>query len=298
MDRRNFLKSAALVAGSTLSKLSFAESKTSTPPPNLVLVKNGTPAQMVNKAVELLGGMPRFVQKGDRVLIKPNISWDRAPEYAATTNPDLVAEVVKLCYKAGAGKVIIMDNTCNEARRCYQNTQIPALAEKAGAEVRFMRENQYIETPIPDAYNLKSWLIHEEVFKVDKIISIPILKHHGLSQITAGFKNMMGLIGGNRGRIHRPFAENIVDLNRVIVANLTIIDAFRILRRNGPQGGNLEDVEQWNTVLAGSDRVLVDAWAAKLFGLEPQSLSYLTVAHKAGLGEIDTEKFKPVTYAF
>jgi uncharacterized protein (DUF362 family) len=298
MDRRNFLKSAALVAGSTLSRFSFAESKISTPPPNLVIIKNGTPSQMVNKALELLGGMARFVQKGERVLIKPNISWDRAPEYAATTNPELVAAVVKLCYQAGASKVIIMDNTCNEARRCYQNSQIPALAENAGAEVRFMRENQYVETPIPNAYNLKSWLIHKEVFNVDKIISIPILKHHGLSQITAGFKNMMGLIGGNRGRIHRPFAENIVDLNRVIVANLTIIDAYRILLRNGPQGGNLEDVAELRTVLAGTDRVLVEAWAAKTFGLNPQNLPYLTLAHEAGMGEIDTEKFQPVIYAF
>lgn len=298
MKRREFLKAAGITAGALLTHQAPLRAKPVGNLPNLVMVKNGTPARMVNKALELLGGMGRFVLKGDRVLVKPNMSWDRSPEYAATTNPELVAEVVRLCYQAGAAKVIILDNTCNEARRCYQNCQIPALADKVGAEIRFVRDDQYVTTQIPKALALKSWPIHEEVFKADKLISIPILKHHGLSQITAGFKNMMGLIGGNRGRIHRPFAENIVDLNRVIVPTLTIVDAYRVLLRNGPAGGNLEDVEQTSTVLAGTDRVLTDAWAAKILGLDPQNLAYLKLAHQEGMGEIDTERFKPVTYAF
>ena len=297
MDRRKFIKTSAFLTGGIFLKGNQILGKETTIP-DLVMVKDGQPAEMARKTFELLGGVSRFVAKGDYVLLKPNLSWDRAPEYAATTNPELVAEIVRLCFQAGAKKVVILDNTCADARRSYDACQIPVYAQQAGADVRFVRENQFVETPIPNGTNLKSWPIHQEVFNADKLISIPILKHHGIPGITSGFKNMMGLLGGQRGRIHRPFSENIVDINRVIKPNLTIIDAIRVLRRNGPQGGNLNDVEQMNILLAGTDRVLVDAWAAKIFGLNPLTVEYLKLAHSAGLGEIDTEKFKPVVYSF
>jgi len=296
MDRRKFIKTGAILTGSIVLGVPRILGKETTFP-DLVMVKNGQPAEMARKALDMLGGISRFIAKGDSVLLKPNLSWDHAPEYAATTNPELVAEVVRQCYQAGAKNVIILDNTCNDARRSYDNCKIPELAGKAGAEVRFVRDNQFVDTPIPGGTQLKSWLIHQEVFNCDKLISMPILKHHWVG-LTSGFKNMMGLIGGNRGRIHRPYAESIVDLNRVIVPNLTIIDAFRILRRNGPSGGNLKDVEQLSTILAGTDRVLVDAWAAKIFGIDPQTLDYLKLAHSAGMGQIDINKYQPVVYSF
>ena len=297
MDRRTFLKTGALLTGSVFFSRTPLKSQDVTSS-NLVIVKNGFPAQMAEKTFKLLGGISRFISKGDVVLLKPNISWDRRPEYAATSNPELVSAIVKLCLNAGAKKVIILDNTCNDARRCYPNSTIQEVATAAGADVRFVRENQFIETPIPGSTSLHSWPIHREVFEVDKIINLPILKHHSLSRITIGFKNMMGLTGGNRGRIHFPFAEKIVDLNRVIIPHLTIVDAIRILRRNGPSGGNLKDVENLNTIIAGTDRVLVDAWSAKVFGLDPKSLDYLQLAHNAGMGEIDTEKNPPMTFSF
>ena len=108
----------------------------------------------------------------------------------------------------------------------------------------------------------------------------------------------MGLVGGSRGRIHRPFAESIVDINRVIIPDLTIVDAIRVLRRNGPSGGNLNDVDKLNTVIAGTDRVLVDAWSARVFGTAPESLKYLELAHAAGMGEIDTNKFPAKHHSF
>jgi len=296
MDRRQFLKTTTLLAGAGLLPVKPGLAKTSQAP-SVIIVKNGTPAQMAEKAFELLGGISRFISKGDVVLLKPNISWDRRPEYAATSNPELVSAIVKLCLNAGAKKVIILDNTCNDARRCYPNSKIQEVATAAGADVRFVRENQFVETPIPGGTSLHSWPIHREVFEVDKIINLPILKHHSLSKITIGFKNMMGLTGGNRGRIHFPFSEKIVDLNRVIIPHLTIVDAIRILRRNGPSGGNLRDVETLNTIIAGTDRVLVDAYSAKVFGLDPKLLDYLQLAHKAGMGEIDTDKNPPTTFS-
>jgi len=297
MNRRTFLKTGALLTGSVFLSRTPLKSQDVTLS-NLVIVKNGSPAQMADKTFELLGGISRFISKGDVVLLKPNISWDRRPEYAATSNPELVSAIVKLCLNAGAKKVIIFDNSCNDARRCYPNSTIQEVATAAGADVRFVRDNQFVETPIPGGTSLQSWPIHREVFEVDKIINLPILKHHSLSRITIGFKNVMGLTGGNRGRIHFPFSEKIVDLNRVIIPHLTIVDAIRILRRNGPSGGNLRDIETLNTIIAGTDRVLVDAWSAKVFGLDPKSLDYLQLAYKAGMGEIDTEKNLPMTFSF
>lgn len=297
MDRRKFIKTSALLTGGIVLGVPRILGQETTFP-DLVMVKNGQPAEMARKTMEMLGGMSRFVTKGDYVLLKPNLSWDRAPEYAATTNPELVAEIVRLCFQAGAKKVVILDNTCNDARRSYDSCKIPELARQAGADVRFVRDNQFVETPIPGGTHVTSWPIHEEVFNADKLINIPILKHHGISGITSGFKNMMGLLGGQRGRIHRPFPEKIVDINRVIKPRLTILDAIRILRRNGPVGGDLKDVEQMNTILAGTDRVLVDAWAAKMFDLDPQSLDYLKLAYAAGMGQIDVNKYKPVVYSF
>lgn len=296
MDRRTFLKSAALVTGAgMIARNPLIAAKSA---PGIVIVKNGSPREMVERALEMLGGISQFVSKGDYILLKPNISWDRRPEYAATSNPELVAAVVRLCLDAGARKVLIIDNTCNDPRRCYKNTQIPEYAEKAGADVRFVRDSHFVDTKIPGATSLERWLIHAEVFKVDKIINLPILKHHSLPGLTIGLKNMMGLLGGNRGRIHRPFAENIVDINRVIVADLTIVDAIRVLRRNGPSGGNLNDVEEMNTLIVGTDRVLVDAWSARIFGTDPESMEYLKLAHAAGMGEIDTHKFPAQQYKF
>jgi len=297
MDRRTFLKTSAIITGMSLVSDQHVFSKTQEPV-SLVLVKDGSPAQMADKVFELLGGVSRFISKDDYVMVKPNLSWDRRPEYAATTNPELVSAVVTQCFKAGAKKVLIVDNTCNDARRSYKNCQIQEMASQAGADVRFVRDSHFVETDIPGGITIKRWPIHKEVFKVDKLINMPILKHHSLSQVTIGFKNMMGLVGGNRGRIHRPFPEKIVDINRVIIPQLTIVDAIKILRRNGPSGGNLKDVEELNTVIAGTDRVLVDAWSARIFGKDPNTLKYLKLAHDAGMGEIDTEKFKPVTFSY
>ena len=296
MDRRKFLKTTAFVAGAGLMtrKSGFATESS----PKVTLIKNGSPQEMAAKAFNMLGGVSHFISKGEYVMIKPNMSWDRQPEYAATTNPELVSAVVTLCLEAGAKKVLIVDNTCNDARRSYKNSQIQDMAEEAGADVRFVRDSHYVDTKIPGGTSINTWPIHKEVFKVDKLINMPILKHHSLSGLTSGFKNMMGLAGGNRGRIHQPFAERIVDLNRVIIPNLTIVDAIRVLRRNGPSGGNLKDVEALNTVIAGTDRVLVDAWSAKVFGTEPESLKYLRLAHEAGMGEIDTNKNPASQYSF
>ena len=261
-------------------------------PMDLAVVQDGEPAAMVRKAVEMLGGMSKFVKKGQTVVVKPNIGWDRVPEQAATTNPDVVAEVVRLCKEAGAAKVMVFDNTCNQARRCYRRSQIQQKAKQAGASVSFMYKQKFQKVTIPKGVAIKSWEIYRDALKADVLINVPIAKHHSLCKVTLGMKNIMGLIGGNRGKIHNHFAQKITDLNTIIRPQLTILDAVRILLRNGPQGGNLSDVKRMNMIIAGVDVVAVDAFGATLFGHKPEQIGFLREAHSRGLGELYLSKLK------
>jgi len=259
---------------------------------DLVLVKNGAPGVMVQKAVAMLGGISRFVKKGDTVVIKPNIGWARRPEQAANTNPEVVAEIVKLCRVAGASKVKVFDHTCNEAKQCYHLSGIEQAAREAGASLSFIYPQKFKKIQIPKGKLLSSWEFYADVFDADVFINVPIAKHHSLSKITMGMKNIMGIIGGRRGEIHNHFDQKLTDLNMVIRPHLTILDAVRILLRNGPQGGNLNDVQTTNTIIAGIDPVAVDAFGATLFGLNGSDLGFLQEAHRAGLGEIDLKIMK------
>ena len=293
MNRRQFIqRSSAIGIGlGTLSSLSL-DVMAQNPFPDVIIVKEGEPAQLVQKAVEELGGMQRFVKKGQTVLIKPNIAWDRNPEQAANTNPEAVAQVVRLCLAAGADKVRVLDRTCNQARRCYNRSGIEEAAKKAGAQVRHIIDLRFDELSFPKGEMIKSWPVYRDALDADVIINMPIIKHHSISGVTAGLKNIMGLLGGERGDLHKHFNTKIVDINTEIVPALTIADAYRILLRNGPSGGNLADVKLTKTVIAGVDRVAVDAQAVQLLGLDPMSLDYLQIAEKRGLGILDPGKVK------
>ncbi|MBN2412001.1 DUF362 domain-containing protein [candidate division KSB1 bacterium] len=293
MERREFLKKSAatgllISAADVLNYKLLAQEA----PLDFVVIKNGSPAQLVRKAVEELGGMGKFVSKGQAVLLKPNIGWDRTPEQAANTNPEAVAEVVKMCLDAGAKRVRVLDRTCNQSRRCYQRSGIESAAKKAGAEVRHIVDSRFSEVNIPEGELLKSWPLYRDVLEFDVFINMPIAKHHTISGITLGFKNMMGIMGDDRGKIHKNFHTNIVDINTAIKPTLTIIDAYRILVRNGPTGGNLDDVEIPKVVIAGTDRVAIDAYAVTLFGKDAKDIEYIQNAHKRGLGQADLSRVK------
>jgi len=299
MKRRDFIKTSAGAAA--LSLLPTMKSFSSlTNKPDLVVVKDGEPAEMVKKAIETIGGMSRFISKGDIVVLKPNMSWDRVPEQAATTNPDVVSQVVKLCLEAGAKKVKIFDNTLNEARRCYKRSGIEKAAKEAGADVFFIMEKKFVKTKFPEGEMIKRWEVYEDVLEADKIINIPIAKTHNVQEakVSLGMKNLMGHIGGNRGKFHRRFDVKITDLSTKIKPDLIILDAYRMLIRNGPTGGNLDDVTLKKCVAVGTDPVAVDSFGATLFGLDPKILQYLTVANQRGLGEIDLKKINILTHSF
>ncbi len=296
INRRDFLKITGLstVALTGVVKIPeiFGMEPLPLTPIDLAVVQNGTPAAMTQKVIEMLGGIEKFVKKGSTVVVKPNIGWDRVPEQAATTNPEVVAEIVRLCKKAGAAKIMVFDNTCNQARRCYTRSQIEKMAKAAGADVSFVYKQKFQKVLIPKGKKLKSWKIYRDVLKADVLINVPIAKHHSLCKVTLGMKNIMGAIGGNRGKIHNHFSEKIVDLNTVIKPQLTILDAYRILMKNGPQGGNLNDVKQMNMIIAGENIVAVDAFGATLFDLKPEQLGFLKEAASRNMGNLDLSTMK------
>ena len=290
ISRRDFIIKSAR-AGAALSAIANIAPIYSSPDfPQLAIVKNGTPAQLVRKAVDELGGMSRFVKKDQTVLVKPNIGWDRLPEQAANTNPEAVAEVVKMCLEAGAKKVRVLDRTCNHPKRCYARSGIEVAVKNAGGEMRHIIDSRFEDVKIPDAELVKSWPIYKDALESDVIINVPIAKHHTVSRITLGFKNMMGLLGGDRGAIHTSFMTKIVDINLAIKPALTIIDAYRIMLRNGPSGGNLADVAEKKIVIAGTDRVAADTFAAQIFGIDPDEMQYLKIAQERGLGKMELDK--------
>ena len=180
-----------------------------------------------------MGGIKRFISRGDIVVVKPNIGWDRTPEYAANTNPEVVAALVRLCYDAGAKKVKVFDYPVNDARRCYKQSGIADAARAAGAEVSFVDERKFKDVRI-NGMALKSWPLYKDILETDKIINVPIAKTHGLTTLTLGMKNWMGVMGGWRSRLHHRIDENLVDVSRAIRPTLIVLDAVRILTASGP----------------------------------------------------------------
>ena len=263
--------------------------------PEMVVVQGGEPAQLVQSAFSALGGIKRFISRGDIVVLKPNIGWDRTPEQAANTNPDLVAEVVRQCWQAGAKKVTVTDVSCNDPRRCFQRSGIAAAASQEGAEVVIPDTDRFKEVDLQGEV-LRSWPVLELCLNADKIINLPIAKHHSLTGATLGMKNWYGLLGGQRRQLHQHIHESLADLADFVRPTLTLLDAYRVLTRNGPTGGSLEDVLLGKALVAGTDPVAIDAYAAKAYwNLDAAALPYLKFASRRGLGTPEFEKVRSQT---
>jgi len=300
-SRRAFIRQAAgaglgLYAGSLAnraqgasSSLAIARYKSSPQAPDGVAEEA---RRLTQAAVDALGGIARFVSRGDVVWIKPNIGWNRRPEQAATTNPDVVATLVGLCYRAGAKKVIVSDNSCNPALASFARSGIQQAAEKAGADSFIMDEHRFRTTALKGKA-LPSWDIYADVLGVNKFINVPIVKHHGLCRATLGMKNLMGVAGGERSRFHQDLSNSVADLAAFIRPALVVMDGIRVLTANGPVGGNLADVERRDTVVVGVDQVAVDSFGATLLGLKPQDIGYIVEASNRRLGTMAFESLQP-----
>jgi len=274
--------SAGWSAGSATSQPADGEAK-------LTIVRNGGPAAMVDAALAALGGMGRFVSSGNKVLVKPNMGWDRTPELAANTNPEVVARLVELSLEAGAKKVIVMDFTCNDARRCYTNSGIQAAAEAAGAQVLHVDSERVTRVDFGGEV-IKEWDVFDEMLDVDVRINAPVAKHHSLARVTLGMKNWMGCTAGHRPRMHQKINTSIVDLAAYFKPAVTVLDGYRILTANGPSGGRAADVRDARVLCAGTDPVAVDTFGASLFGIGPDDLRSLTIAEDRGLGTRQLDK--------
>jgi uncharacterized protein (DUF362 family) len=264
------------------------------PPPGyagLAVARGDDPARTTNAALAALGGMGRFVRRGDDVVVKPNIcSGAHPPEYAATTHPDVVGTLVALCREAGAGSVRVMDSPFGSpADEAYRVSGIAAATERAGGEVVFMSPARFQRFRIPEGRDITEWDIYRDVLSCDVLIDVPIAKDHGLSRLTLGGKNLLGVVL-DPGQLHSNIGQRTADLVSVCRPTLTVVDAVRILVANGPTGGDLGDVERRDTVIASPDIVAADSYAATLFGLGGGDIPYVRAAYDMGLGEMDLER--------
>lgn len=254
--------------------------------PQLAVVHGKDAEKMVRAALEKIGGMGRFVSPGEKVLIKPNAAWDRQPEQAANTNPAVVGAVVKLCLEARASEVWVTDVSVNDPYRCFARSGIEDAVKKAGGKIRLTTENDFALTDLKGE-SLKVWPVSAFYHRADKLINLPVVKHHSLSKCTMAMKNLYGSLGGQRNRLHQDINTSIADLASAIRPTLTVMDATRVLKRNGPTGGNLSDVSIENTVIAGVDLVAIESYGLRFLDLKVEDIPFITIAEKRGIGISD-----------
>ncbi|MFH1081908.1 MAG: DUF362 domain-containing protein [Pseudomonadota bacterium] len=246
-------------------------------------------AELTKRVFDAAGGMQQFVSKGDVVVVKPNISWARAPNFAATTNPEVLEAVIKLAFNAGAKKVRIVDNTIHDARRCFALSGAGMVAKKTGADLIYPRSSLMRDMKI-QGHRLDVWPVFTPVIEADKVINIPVAKVHTLSKLTLGMKNWIGGVGGRRNALHQDIHQTIVDLAQFFKPSVTLIDAIRVMVKNGPSGGSESDVAVMNRLILSNDPVAADAKGAGLFQIPPQSIGFILLAEKRGLGTSDLTK--------
>lgn len=245
--------------------------------------------ELTRKTFEAAGGISKFISKGDVVVVKPNISWARRPEMAASTNPTVMEAVVELCQEAGARKVRIADNTIHDARRCFALTGAGMVAKNTGADLIYPRSSLMRRMKL-QGNRLDIWPVFVPLVEADKVINLPVAKHHSLSVLTLGMKNWIGAVGGRRNKLHQDIHMTIVDLAQFFNPTVTLIDGIRIMTRNGPSGGSTSDVVQKNTLILSNDPVAADARAARLFGRKPEQIGFIKLGQKWGLGTYDFQK--------
>jgi uncharacterized protein (DUF362 family) len=300
LSRRDFLKLSGLTAASLALMGTGCSAPAATPSTSrqvtlpgsdqayLAVARGADPAAIVQASLTALGGIERFVKSGNEVVIKPNISVDyHTPEYAATTNPDVVAALVKLALGAGAKRVRVMDMPFGGTpESAYTITGIAAAVKAAGGEMEVMSPVKFAKFDIPNGKSIQSWEIYRDIMEADVLINVPIAKHHSLARLTLGGKNLLGAVS-KPNLIHQSLAQRIADLASVIRPTLTMVDAFRILKDHGPTGGSLNDVQETHTIIASHDMVAADAYAATLFGLKGEDVPFVKKCAEMGLGTLD-----------
>ena len=307
MDRRDFLKTIAITGAAMSIQRSQAmdiltQSVSGSGKVDMVAVMGGEAKDMFQAAIAQMGGMKQFIKSGQKVVVKPNIGWDRAPELAGNTNPELVAEIIKECFKAGAKEVTVFDHTCDDWIKCYKNSGIEDAAKKAGAKVVPAHlESYYRNVPLPEGKKLKSAKVHEALLDADVWINVPILKNHGGANLSISMKNLMGIVW-DRGFFHQNDLQqciaDVCTLTKKPVLN--VVDAYRTLKTNGPRGRSASDAVVTKSLFISQDIVAVDTAAATFFN-QIREMPLETVGHlangqalKIGTMELDKLNIKRI----
>lgn len=306
MKRRDFVQKSAVAGAAMLlgldgiSNVFTRNGLTVAKAPDLVAVMGGEPEIMLDKALQSFGGITRFIKKGQKIVIKPNIGWDRTPELSANTNPQLVGSLVKKCLQAGASKVTVFDNTCDNWQKCYTNSGIEAAVKAAGGQiVPANSEVYYKEVALPRGVNLKLTKIHTALLEADAWINVPVLKNHGGAKITCCMKNYMGIVWDRRFFHRNDLPQCIADVctwdKRPV---LNIVDAYRVMRQNGPQGRSAGDVSLLKTLIASADIVAADTAAINFFNqVETMPLSSVAYISKAEALKVGTSQLNKLNIA-
>lgn len=302
MKRRDFLKTS-MVAGAALS-LKFEglqaalsnHTLTVEEAPDLVAVMGGEPEAMLDKALETLGGIGNYVKKGQKVVIKPNIGWDRTPELAGNTNPDLIKALVKKCLGAGAEKVTVFDHTCDNWQKCYASSGIADAVKEAGGVIVPANDEQYYkEVSIPGGVTLKKAKIHEALLEADVWFNVPILKNHGGAKLSCAMKNMMGIVWDRRYFHQQDLQQCIADIcTWQKKPALHIVDAYRMMFQNGPQGRSAADVATLKSLIVSPNIIAADTASLALFNqvekLDMAAVTHITKGEALHLGSTDLKK--------
>ena len=295
MTRRKFLKMAAAGTALTLAgRPSFSVAKEEYD----LAVISGEPVAATRKALEAIGGISRFVKKGQQVVLKPNMSFARTPDFSASTHPLVVVTVAQACMEAGAQQVLVLDHTLQRAELCLERTGIrEACKNISGVHVLALQERKFFrEIKIPQGKVLESVEVMKDVLDSPVLINIPVAKSHSATGVSLGMKGLMGLIW-DRESFHSKYNINqaIADLGTVIKPQLTILDATRALASGGPGGPG--EVKKPNLIVAGIDPVAVDSYGVSIapwYGqnFKGRQVEHLLLAHQRGLGKIDIEQLK------
>ncbi len=295
MHRRTFLQTLGVTASLALSSRAdrlYATESTAAMP-DLVAVKNGEPEALFDRGIEAMGGMRRFVKKGQTVVVKPNIGWNAPPERAANTNPRLVRRIIEHCLQAGAKEVYVFDHNCDAWRDSYRNSGIEQAVKEAGGKIAPGHSESYFHTvAIAKGRRLREAKEHELILQSDVLINAPVLKSHGGAKLTVAMKNLMGIVW-DRGEWHSSnLHQCIADFATYRRPDLNVVDAYNVLQRHGPRGVSTADVANMRSQLLSTDLVTVDAAAAKLFGVDPDTVDYIRIAGEMGIGRKDLENLQ------
>lgn len=241
---------------------------------------------MVKRALDEMGGVERFITKGDVVVIKPNVAFDKNPDLAATTQPDTIAAVVRLCKGAGARKVIVADNPINNPESCFFKTKVGAAALKAGAELMMPQESYFEQLYVGGETITHTWKMFYRPFReATKVIGVSPVKDHNLCKATVTLKNWYGLLGNPRNQFHQNIHGIISDFALMMRPTFVVADGRKLLMRNGPTGGSLNDVKRSDAIVVGTDHIAVDSWCVdRLLEKKRHEIIYLDKAIARGLG--------------